>query len=93
MNGLLITIHIIISFILVVLILSQTSKGDNLGGTFGGVTPNVLGINQVSSFLKKWTKVFIVLFVLSCFAMAYYIGHAKGESNSAIKKIQKEMNK
>jgi len=57
-------IHIIICVALVLVILAQTSKG-GLDANLGGAAMNVFGGSGASKFLRKWTQILGVLFVIS----------------------------
>ncbi len=65
-------IHIIISVALVLVILSQTSKG-GLDANLGGAAMNVFGGSGASKFLRKWTQILGVVFVISCLFLALQV--------------------
>ncbi len=65
-------IHIIISAALVLVILSQTSKG-GLDANLGGAAMNVFGGSGASKFLRKWTQILGVIFVVSCLFLAFQV--------------------
>ena len=86
-------VHIIISAILVLVILVQTSKGGGLSGALGGTATNVLGGQGAPAFLKKATIVLALLFMLSCFGLAFYLkggGKSIGKA-TAVDKLKKEI--
>ncbi len=65
-------IHILISVALVLVILSQTSKG-GLDANLGGAAMNVFGGSGASKFLRKWTQILGVIFVVSCLFLAFQV--------------------
>lgn len=88
----LLVVHTIISLILILLILSQSSKGGALGGAFGGATATALGGREAPAFLKKWTRIFIAIFAASCVFLTVYVSTGDSEtSNSASEKLKKEL--
>jgi len=91
----LLIVHSIISGLLILVILSQSSKGGALGGAFGGSASTAFTGDQAENILKKWTKYFIMLFVISCLTLAFYIKGLNNMSNdSAVaKELQKELAK
>ena len=65
----LIFIHVIICIALVLIILIQTGKG-GLDATFGGIASNALGTQGATEFIKTWTKILFVAFLISCVLLA-----------------------
>jgi preprotein translocase subunit SecG len=65
-------VHVIISVALVFVILSQTSKG-GLDANLGGAAMNVFGGSGASKFLRKWTQILALLFVISCVFLAFQV--------------------
>jgi len=72
----LLLIHILISIVLVLVILAQTSKGNGLDSNLGGAASNVFG-SSASDMLKKWTQIVGGLFLVSCVVLALYIKSGK----------------
>lgn len=60
----LVVIHIIVSVLLVISILMQSSKGGGLAGTFGGSSTAFLSGRQAADTLTKATIVLAILFAL-----------------------------
>lgn len=92
MYYLLIVIHIIISLGLVLIILSQSSKGGGLSGMMGGAG-NMLGGKGATDFMKKWTKILATLFFISSVGMAITvkrIQNAGPAKSKALQELQKE---
>ncbi len=65
-------IHVIISVALVLVILSQTSKG-GLDANLGGAAMNVFGGSGASKFLRKWTQILSAVFAVSCIFLALQV--------------------
>ncbi|MEK7249218.1 MAG: preprotein translocase subunit SecG [Bacteroidota bacterium] len=63
MFGFLIAVEVIISMLLMIAILMQSSKGGGLAGTFGGGNVGMMfGVRRTSDFLIKATQVLALLF-------------------------------
>ena len=76
-------IHVIICVALVLVILAQSSKGGGLDANLGGAAMNVFGGSGASKFLKKWTQILGVLFILSCIFMAFQVNKAASGKTKA----------
>ena len=73
--GLVITVHIIVSLILICVILLQAGRGGGLSETFGGSqTQTILG-TKTSVFLKRATAVSAVLYILVCLLLGVMTSH------------------
>jgi preprotein translocase subunit SecG len=60
----LITIHTIVSVLLIIVILMQASQGGGLSGTFGSTTTStLLGGRSAGTFLSKLTTYLAVIFL------------------------------
>jgi preprotein translocase subunit SecG len=69
--GILIGLQMIISVLLVVSILLQSSKGGGLAGIAGGaMSSSLFGGRTAANFLSKATAVLAALFMLNCLGMA-----------------------
>jgi preprotein translocase subunit SecG len=69
MNILVVTLHIIVCFVLIIVILLQAGRGQGLtGGTFGGNVQSLFG-TKASSFLTKATSVCAILFLFTCIGL------------------------
>lgn len=74
MYGILLTLHIIISILLIVLILLQAGKGSDLGAVFGGGGSQALfGASGPMDFIKKATIVLVALFMLNSLLLGYVV--------------------
>jgi preprotein translocase subunit SecG len=67
MNIFVVTLHIIVCFVLIVVILLQAGRGQGLSGSsFGGGNVQSLFGTKASSFLTKVTSVCAILFLFTC---------------------------
>ena len=68
----LVILQIILSPILIILVLLQSGKGDDLGSALGGGggSSSVLGTGGASKFLVRGTVIIVVLFMINSIALA-----------------------
>ena len=66
MTTLVITIHVIVCFALIVIVLIQGGKGADMGAAFGGASKTVFGPRGAAGPLQKITIGAAVLFMLTC---------------------------
>jgi preprotein translocase subunit SecG len=85
----LLVVHALICIALVLVILSQTSKG-GLDATLGGAAMNVFGGSGASAFLKKWTQYLGLAFLFSCLGLAFVVKNMK--TTSKVNELQKRIN-
>ncbi len=72
MHALVIVIHLIACFSLILIVLLQSGKGQNMGSMFGGSgSQTVFGSSGASSFLTKATTAVAVVFMLTSLTLAY----------------------
>ncbi|NSW89046.1 preprotein translocase subunit SecG [bacterium] len=69
-KGSLIIFHGVVAILLVLSVLFQPSKSDDLGSMFGGSSESVFGADS-SSFLRKLTKWLGAIFILSSISLGY----------------------
>ena len=87
MQGFLITIHAIVSLILIMIILMQASQGGGLSGTFGsGATSAIMGGRGASSFLSKLTTWCVVIFMVLAMFISFISAPSVTETESLLKK-------
>lgn len=82
-------VHVLICIGLVLVILSQSSKG-GLDATLGGAAMNVFGGSGASTFLKRWTQYLGLAFLASCLVLAFLVKNMKTTSKAA--ELQKKIN-
>ena len=74
MYGVLLTVHILVSVLLVIAILLQAGKGSDLGAVFGGSGSQALfGTAGPMDFIKKATIVLVVLFMINSLLLGYVV--------------------
>lgn len=72
MRVLLITIHVIVSGILIFMVLLQKGKGAELGAAFGGgASQTIFGPRGAQSILGKLTTGAAIIFMLTSLALAF----------------------
>jgi preprotein translocase subunit SecG len=86
---LILVVHVLICIALVLVILSQTSKG-GLDANLGGAAMNVFGGSGASAFLRKWTQYLGIAFLISCLGLAFMVKNMKPTSKTA--ELQKKIN-
>ena len=76
MSALLIVIHIIVCIALIMIVLLQTGKGQDMGAAFGGGASNTLfGSTGASTFLGKATTAAAIIFMIPSLTLGYLSGH------------------
>ncbi len=74
MYGVLLTLHILVSVLLIISILLQAGKGSDLGAVFGGSGSQALfGTAGPMDFIKKATIVLVVLFMINSLLLGYVV--------------------
>ncbi len=74
-TAIVITLHIVVSVIMVLFILLQTGKGADIGAVFGGGGSHTLfGSSGAATFLSKVTIVAAVTFMLTSITLSYFTG-------------------
>ncbi len=72
MTAFLVTIHILVSFALIIVVLLQAGKGAEMGATFGtGGSQSLFGVGGGATFLSKLTTTAAVIFMITSLALAY----------------------
>lgn len=65
------TLHVIVCFILILVVLLQSGKGADLAGAFGGGgTQTAFGSRGPASFLSKLTTGAAIVFMLTCIGLS-----------------------
>jgi preprotein translocase subunit SecG len=88
--GLVITIHVIVSLILISVILLQAGRGGGLSESFGGSSTQTILGTKSSVFLKKATAISAVLYILVCLLLGVMTSHrgrslvARGSSQAPL---------
>jgi preprotein translocase subunit SecG len=66
----LISLHVIVSAILIGMVLLQKGKGADIGAAFGGASQTVFGPRGAASFLAKLTTGAAILFMITSLGLA-----------------------
>ena len=73
MYGILLTIHILVSVLLIIAVLLQSGNGADIGAVFGGAGSQALfGSAGPADFLNKATRVMVVVFMLTSLTLGYF---------------------
>jgi preprotein translocase subunit SecG len=83
--GLILVIHIFVSFGLIISVLMQSAKGEGLAGALGGgaLSGAVFGGRGASTFLSKATTVLAATYMITCILLTF-TGGGTVVSNSAL---------
>src|SRR6516162_5446062 len=72
MTILLVTLHVLVCFALIVVVLLQSGKGAEMGASFGaGGSQSVFGAGGGSTFMSKLTTGAAIIFMLTSLTLAY----------------------
>jgi preprotein translocase subunit SecG len=88
MFTILIVLEVIVSILLCLVILMQSSKGGGLAGTFGGGNVGmVFGVRRTADFLTRATQILATLFiVLALVTNIFFLPRANGNSESVLQR-------
>lgn len=70
MRFFLISLHVIVSTILILMVLVQKGKGADIGAAFGGASQTVFGPRGAASFLSKLTSGAAIVFMITSLGLA-----------------------
>ena len=91
MLGFLITIHAIISLLLITVVLMQASQGGGLAGSIGGQTTNaIFGGRSAATALSKITTYLAVAFMGLALLISLVGAPSAGGGSSVIEEAQEE---
>lgn len=71
METIIITIHYILCFFLILIILLQAGKGADIGAVFGGASQTVFGGRGPATFLNKITAIVAAAFLVTSITLAH----------------------
>jgi preprotein translocase subunit SecG len=71
METLIMTVHYLLCFFLIVIILLQAGKGADMGAIFGGASQTVFGSRGPTTFLNKMTAAVAILFLVTSILLAH----------------------
>jgi preprotein translocase subunit SecG len=84
----LISLHVIVSAILISMVLLQKGKGADIGAAFGGASQTVFGPRGAQSFLSKLTTGAAILFMVTSLGLA--ISSSKRSASSVMEGVKQE---
>jgi len=70
LHAIILTLHIMMAFALIIIVLLQTGKGASLGAAFGGASQTLFGPRGAATFLNKLTTVAAIVFMLTSLGLA-----------------------
>ena len=80
MNAVIVTLHVIVCFFLIIVVLLQRGKGAEVGAVFGGgASSTVFGGRGAGNFLTKLTTGSAVIFMLTSLTLSYLSTEQSGE--------------
>ncbi len=85
MYGLILTLHVLVSIVLVVVILIQSGKASGLGGIFGGGNEALFSAPSGNLFLKKLTAGLAIAFI--CTTLLLTILQTRRSSSSVLQRV------
>jgi preprotein translocase subunit SecG len=71
MESILLTVHYLICFFLIVVILLQAGKGADIGAVFGGASQTMFGSRGPATFLNKMTVFVAMGFLVTSISLAH----------------------
>lgn len=81
MTVLLISIHVLVCFAIIVIVLLQAGKGAEVGASFGSSSSQtVFGASGSQSFMSKLTTGAATIFMLTSLSLAYFYGDSTSSS-------------
>ena len=84
MEALLLVIHVVVSFLLIIVVLLQSGKSADLSGAFGGAgSQSTFGPRGAASFLSRMTTTLAVMFMVTSLFL-YIINSRKSGSASVL---------
>ncbi len=70
MHIFLVSLHVLVSTILIAMVLLQKGKGADIGAAFGGASQTVFGPRGAQSFLAKLTTSAAIIFMITSLGLA-----------------------
>ena len=68
---LVITVHVIVSLLLIIVVLLQPGTSGDLGSIFGGSTQSIFGATGAVPFLTKLTRILALIFLVTSLSLGY----------------------
>jgi preprotein translocase subunit SecG len=87
LRGFILSVHILLAFMIVFLVLMQRGKGAEAGAGFGsGASGTVFGARGTATLFSKLTAVFAALFFLTSLTLAYLGTRSPSEPSSVLER-------
>ncbi len=86
MSSVIIIVHVVACFALILIVLLQTGKGQDMGAAFGGASQTLFGSAGPATFLNKLTTVAAIVFMITSLALAYFT--TSGGSSSLMENLK-----
>ena len=67
---LVITLHVVVAFVLILVVLLQSGKGASMGAAFGGSSQTVFGSRGPAGFMSKLTTAAAIVFMLTSLVLS-----------------------
>src|SRR5947209_12918954 len=84
------TVHVLVCFLLIVVVLLQSGKAADLAGAFGGAgSQTAFGPRGAATFLSKATTWCAIMFMLCALAMVLRTDKAVGQGSSILERVSK----
>src|SRR5207302_1383563 len=84
------TVHVLVCFLLIVVVLLQSGKAADLAGAFGGAgSQTAFGPRGAANVLSKATTWCAVMFMLCAMAMVLRTDKAVGQGSSILERVSK----
>jgi preprotein translocase subunit SecG len=71
LTALITVVHVVVSFVLILVILLQAGKGGGMGAAFGGGSQTVFGGRGAQTFLGKVTSVCAAIFMITSLTLSF----------------------
>jgi len=87
----LIGLHVVVCFVLILVVLLQSSKGSGLAGAFGGAGGQTMfGGQETATFLSRLTTYLAVVFMVLSLLLAFLSGRRTGGPRSVVREAAQQ---
>ncbi|MCK9420956.1 MAG: preprotein translocase subunit SecG [Nitrospirae bacterium] len=81
----LVSLHVLVSVILISMVLVQKGKGADIGAAFGGASNTVFGPRGAQSFLSKLTTGAAIIFMITSLTLAFTTAKTRSSIMEGVK--------
>jgi preprotein translocase subunit SecG len=85
---LILSIHVLLCFVLIGLVLLQQGKGADLGAALGGGSHSLFGAGGATAFVVKATTVSAMLFMVTSILLIKYYGPAESVAGTSADRLE-----